>query len=191
MNEQVISAALRLIGQLLERKDSVLIAIDGRCGSGKTTLARELQTRLTCTVVHMDDFFLRPCQRKPERFAEPGGNVDRERFLEEVLKPLAAGKPFAFRPYDCATQTLTDPVEVTPAAVRIVEGSYACHPLLTPWYNARIFLTLSPEEQQRRILLRNGPEKLEMFKSRWIPFEEKYFSAFDVENKADLVLTTD
>ena len=79
----------------------------------------------------------------------------------------------------------------TPAAVRIVEGSYACHPLLTPWYDARIFLTLSPEEQQRRILLRNGPEKLEMFKSRWIPFEEKYFSAFDVENKADLVLTTD
>lgn len=191
MDEKVISAVLRLIGQLLERKDSVLIAIDGRCGSGKTTLARELQSRLTCTVVHMDDFFLRPCQRTPERFAEPGGNVDRERFLEEVLRPLAAGKPFAFRPYDCAAQALSEPVEVTPAAVRIVEGSYACHPLLTPWYDARIFLTLSPEEQQRRILLRNGPEKLEMFKSRWIPFEEKYFSAFDVENKADLVLTTD
>ena len=33
MNEPVISTALRLIGQLLERKDSVLIAIDGRCGS--------------------------------------------------------------------------------------------------------------------------------------------------------------
>ena len=45
--------------------------------------------------------------------------------------------------------------------------------------------------QQRRILLRNGQEKLEMFKSRWIPFEEKYFSAFDVEKKADLVLVTD
>ena len=191
MDEKVISAVLRLIGQQLERKDSVLIAIDGRCGSGKTTLARVLQTRLTCTVVHMDDFFLRPCQRTPERFAEPGGNVDRERFLEEVLRPLAAGKPFTFRPYDCAAQALSEPVEVTPAAVRIVEGSYACHPLLTPWYDARIFLTLSPEEQQRRILLRNGPEKLEMFKSRWIPFEEKYFSAFDVENKADLVLTTD
>lgn len=191
MDEKVISAVLRLIGQQLERKDSVLIAIDGRCGSGKTTLARALQTRLTCTVVHMDDFFLRPCQRTPERFAEPGGNVDRERFLEEVLRPLAAGKPFTFRPYDCAAQALSEPVEVTPAAVRIVEGSYACHPLLTPWYDARIFLTLSPEEQQRRILLRNGPEKLEMFKSRWIPFEEKYFSAFDVENKADLVLTTD
>ena len=191
MNEQVISAALRLIGQLLERKDSVLIAIDGRCGSGKTTLARELQSRLACTVVHMDDFFLRPCQRTPERFAEPGGNVDRERFLEEVLRPLAAGKAFTFRPYDCAAQALSEPVEVTPAAVRIVEGSYSCHPLLTPWYDACIFLTLGPEEQQRRILLRNGPEKLEMFKSRWIPFEEKYFSAFDVENKADLVLTTD
>ena len=33
----------------------------------------------------MDDFFLRPEQRRPERFAEPGGNVDRERFAAEVL----------------------------------------------------------------------------------------------------------
>lgn len=191
MEEKVISAALRLISQLLEHRENVLIAIDGRCGSGKTTLAGELQRRLNCSVVHMDDFYLRPCQRTPERFAEPGGNVDRERFLEEALRPLAAGKPFTFRPYDCATQSLAGPVEVVPAAVRIVEGSYSCHPLLTPWYDARIFLTLSPEEQQRRILLRNGQEKLEMFKSRWIPFEEKYFSAFDVEKKADLVLVTD
>ena len=42
MEEKVISAALRLISQLLEHRESVLIAIDGRCGSGKTTLAGEL-----------------------------------------------------------------------------------------------------------------------------------------------------
>ena len=43
MNEPVISAALRLIGQLLERKDSVLIAIDGR--SEKLTEATTLTIR--------------------------------------------------------------------------------------------------------------------------------------------------
>ena len=32
----------------------------------------------------MDDFFLRPQQRTKERLAEAGGNIDRERFLQEV-----------------------------------------------------------------------------------------------------------
>lgn len=191
MDEKVISAVLRLIERQQEQAGRALIAIDGRCGSGKTTLAQELQRRLGCTVVHMDDFFLRPCQRTPERLAEPGGNVDRERFLEEVLRPLAAGVPFTFRPYDCAVQALSEPVEVTPTVVRIVEGSYACHPLLAPWYDACIFLTLSPGEQQRRILLRNGPERLKMFQNRWIPLEEKYFAAFGLEGKADFVFRTD
>ena len=35
-----------------------VIAIDGRCASGKTTLARELAERLGAGVIHMDDFFL-------------------------------------------------------------------------------------------------------------------------------------
>ena len=81
-------------------KQPVLLAIDGRCGSGNTTLARVLQEKTGAAVVHMDDFFLRPEQRTPERFAEPGGNVDRERVLEEVLLPLKENCPVVYRPYD-------------------------------------------------------------------------------------------
>ena len=32
----------------------------------------------------MDDYFLQPYQRTEERLAEPGGNVDYERFKEEI-----------------------------------------------------------------------------------------------------------
>ena len=66
----------------------VLIAIDGRCGSGKSTLGEYLQKTAGAQLLHMDDYYLRPEQRTRERYETPGENVDHERFLEEVMEPL-------------------------------------------------------------------------------------------------------
>ena len=85
----------------------VLVALDGRCGAGKTTLARRLQTELGCRVFHMDDFFLRPEQRTAERLARPGENVDHERFLAEVL----ACHPALWDCYDLRAFLTVDPDE--------------------------------------------------------------------------------
>ena len=71
------SIAIARIETLLAERDCVFVAIDGPCTSGKTTFAAMLNRRFGGNVLHMDDFFLRPEQRTPERFAEPGGNVDR------------------------------------------------------------------------------------------------------------------
>ncbi|MBQ8758231.1 MAG: hypothetical protein IJZ20_00890, partial [Clostridia bacterium] len=73
----------KLDGMLLT--GNVRLAVEGGSASGKSTLGALLESVYDCTVFHMDDFFLRPEQRTPERFAEIGGNVDRERFLSEVL----------------------------------------------------------------------------------------------------------
>ena len=67
---------------LLETRSRVLVAVDGNCCAGKTTLAERLRTRLNATVFHMDDFFLQPQMRTAERLQTPGGNVDAERFLQ-------------------------------------------------------------------------------------------------------------
>ena len=100
------------IARLLQEKDRVLVAVDGHCTAGKTTLAAELAKEYDCNVFHMDDFFLRPEQRTPERYAQVGGNVDYERFQEEVLLPLKEGKAFSYRPFDCKSFTLSEPVQV-------------------------------------------------------------------------------
>ena len=72
-----------------ETGKTYLVAIDGRCASGKTTLAALLQKQIQdCYVVHMDHFFLREEQRTKERLETPGGNVDHERVLADVLQPL-------------------------------------------------------------------------------------------------------
>lgn len=174
----------------LPKNKPLIIGIDGRCAAGKTTLAARLQAETGCAVFHMDDFFLRPEQRTEKRLQTPGENVDHERFLEEVMLPLKSGKsPIVYRPYDCQKQTLCGEISVQRLAVNIVEGSYSLHPSLWEFYDLRVFLTVAPEEQMQRIIIRNGREKAEIFRDRWIPLEEKYFSAFDIENRCDILIS--
>ena len=168
-----------------------LIALDGRCASGKTTLASALREATGCGVIHMDDFFLRPEQRTEERLRQPGGNVDSERFLQEVLLPLKRGEPFAYRPYDCRTRGFKEPVGVEPERLMLIEGSYSCHPMLWDYYDLHIFLTVSPKEQLRRIENRGGLAALDSFISKWIPLEERYFEAFSVKERCELCFDTE
>lgn len=168
-------------------KDRVIVAVEGRCASGKTTLARRLEETIGATVFHMDDYFLRPEQRTAERLSTPGGNVDYERFFEEILRPLTDGKEqVVYRPFDCAQQRLCAPIAVTPGRVIIVEGAYSCHPKLREYYDLSVFMTVSPEEQMRRIIARNGAQRAEVFRNRWIPLEEAYFAACQPSNCCDL-----
>lgn len=177
------------ISRILRERERVIVAIDGRCAAGKTTLSERLHRELNCTVVHMDDFFLRPEQRTAERYAVPGGNVDRERLETEVLIPISNGKSFSFRPFDCSTMTLSEPVEVVPCSVCVIEGTYSLHPDLAGYCDLRVFMTVSPDEQLARIAERN-PGKVDVFREKWIPLEEKYFDAFDIAAKADIVIET-
>ena len=168
------------------RREPFIIAIDGRCAAGKTTLAALLTAALDCPVIHMDHFFLRPEQRTEERLREPGGNVDRERFLREVLVPLREEKACSYRPYDCHRQEFAEAVRIPPRPFYIVEGSYSCHPDLCKLYDLTVFLTVNPAEQLRRIKHRNGEAGAGMFQEKWIPLEERYFSTYSVEARCDL-----
>ena len=175
------------IDELLAEKDMILVAIDGKCTSGKTTLASKLAELYDCNVFHMDDFFLRPEQRTPERFAEVGGNVDYERFYKEVLLPLKTIQPFSYRPFDCKTFTLSEPVAVAPKRLNIVEGSYSHHPYFGNPYDLKILLTVDEETQRQRILER--PAFLhKRFFEEWIPMENRYFDGFAIPSEADFII---
>ena len=182
---------LARIDRLMAERERVIVAIDGGSASGKTTLGELLQGAYACPVFHMDDYFLRPEQRTPERFAQPGGNVDRERFLSEVLLPLRQGKAVDYRRFDCASFTIAPPERIAAGRLSIVEGAYAMHPDLAMYYDLTVFLSVSPEKQRERILVRNAPAKAEQFFTRWIPFEQRYFSALSVPERCDLILSGD
>ena len=167
---------------------NVVLALDGCCASGKTTLAALLERVYGCTVFHMDDFFLRPEQRTPARYAEPGGNVDRERFLEEVLTPLRRGETVYYRRFDCGSFTLMPPKEIVPTPLCVIEGSYSLHPALRDAYDLTAFLRIAPQEQLRRIAAREGEEQLRHFEERWIPLEKAYHEAFRLDEHCDFLI---
>ena len=48
----------------------------------------------------------------------------------------------------------------------------------------------TPDEQRRRILARNGPDRLKLFESRWIPYEQKYNFAFHIKENAHILIQT-
>lgn len=186
---QNVQAVIERIERVYTERERVFVAIDGPCTSGKTTLATVLQRRFGGNVLHMDDFFLRPEQRTPERFAEPGGNVDRERFEDEVLTPLAAGKIAQYRPWDCHTGDFAASHNVEPARLTIVEGSYSMHPALRGYYDLMICLTIDSGEQLRRLEARN-PRMLQRFIDEWIPLENRYFEQTGTRAIANMVVDT-
>ncbi len=171
--------------ELLFEKKSVVIAIDGPCASGKTTLAENLSKEFDGNVIHMDHFFLRPEQKTQERLSQIGGNLDRERFLEEVLVPLSKGELNFYRPYLCSEGRLGEPIFLEQKKLVIVEGSYSHRPEFTPFYDLRVFLEIPRRVQVRRLLERD-PKKITCFLEEWIPKEDAYFETFGIREKADL-----
>lgn len=180
---------LELLARLPQGEGAQVIAIDGRAASGKTTLAKALSQVLDAGVIHMDDFFLPPALRTPQRLQEPGGNVHHERFAAEVLPWLKQTAAFAYTRFDCAVMELGERRQVAASPWRIVEGSYSCHPALGAYMDVRLFCDVDPAEQMCRVTLRDGAEMAERFANEWIPMEESYFTAFAVAERAALTLT--
>lgn len=180
---------LTAIDRALAQQGRVLLSIEGGAGSGKSTLAATLaELYEDVSVFHADDFFLRPEQRTAERYAQPGGNLDRERLEAEVLAPLSRGETAVYRPFDCHTLSLREAVAAPCRRLNIVEGSYSFHPELAPYYDLSVFLEVTPETQRQRILKRNGPEWGQAFFDRWVPLEEAYFQATDIRGRCALTL---
>jgi uridine kinase len=178
---------------LIEKIDTLLkcgkaiIGIDGGSGSGKTTLASLLCEIYDATVFHMDDFFLTPSMRTNERLSEVGGNVDRERFENEVLIPLKQGTDVNYRRFDCKASILSTPVSVKPKNLVIIEGSYSLHPDLIKYYDFSVFLDIDVEKQRERIKKRNG-EGAKAFFEKWIPLENTYFEKTQIKDRCDMII---
>lgn len=175
-------AAKEAIDQILENsdKDTILVAIDGKCASGKTTLGNYLQEIYNCNLFHLDDFFLQQHQRTEERLSQVGGNVDYERFQTEVLKPVVKGEDVIYRPYSCMEGRITEEILIKKHRLNIMEGAYSLHPYFNDPYDVKIFMNINEKDQIENIRKRNGEDKLQRFASEWIPKENKYFETFHI-----------
>lgn len=178
---------LPLFGEI-DAKKPALMAIDGRCASGKTTLAAMIESVFDCNVFHTDDFFLPEHMRTEARLSSPGGNMDRERLDLEVLRPIKEKNAAVYRKYFCHDGTYSDKITVPYKPFTIVEGSYSLHPDIAHYYDYTVFINIDPYIQSKRLEEREGKDGAKVFFDRWIPLEETYFEAFDIQYKCDAVV---
>ena len=167
-----------------------MILIDGRCGSGKTTIAQRMVQPLNAYCIHMDDYYL-PFEKRDHQPDFPGNHMDYQRLQKQVIEPFIQNGKFDSIPYD-AHQDHYGQITLVKTNGLIIEGSYSMFPhLVYPHDTLKLFITIDPNVQKQRIIARGGMACWSGFEQRWIPTEESYFKMYSIQEKADMVLSFD
>ncbi|MBQ7364538.1 MAG: ECF transporter S component [Clostridia bacterium] len=188
--EEAVETLVQRIIAAKANKTQLIVAIDGRAASGKTTLSQAVSAKLCeCgllhSVIHTDDYLLPFDRRTEARMAEVGGHFDYERLASEVVLPFEQGNAITVRRFSCADGEILDGITLPISPILIVEGAYSMHPKLGLPYDLSVFCEVDREIQRRRVKARD-PARAEAFFSEWIPREERYFAAVRPDLSADL-----
>jgi para-aminobenzoate synthetase len=157
----------------------VIIAVDGRSGAGKTTLAVELAARLRqhhkVSLFHLEDIY-------------PGWNglmPGIERYVGTVLKPLSDGMAAEWTSWDW-DKHYDGGLNVTlPAEIVIVEGVGAAADAARSMLDAVVWVESPGDDRRRRALTRDG-STYEPYWESWAAQEDEWLSTDQVVAAADV-----
>jgi len=153
-----------------------VIAIDGRSGSGKTSLAARLHARLAAPVVALEDLY--------------GGWDGLERgiglLVSEVLEPLSAGRPARVPRYDWVAAAWGTPWVLEPPGVLIVEGVGAGARRAAAHENVLIWMEAAESVRKKRALDRDGPT-FAPYWDMWAGQEDAMLRRERTPERADIV----
>jgi anthranilate synthase component 1/para-aminobenzoate synthetase len=157
----------------------VIIAIDGRSGAGKTTLAIELAAQLRAhhkvSLFHLEDIY-------------PGWNgllAGIDRYVATVLEPLSLGGAATWTSWDWERHYDGDSRVTLPAEIVIVEGVGAAAAAARPLLSAVIWAD-SPDDIRRTRALERDGGTYEPYWDQWAAQEEEWLRGDDVPQHADV-----
>jgi len=158
-----------------------VLAMDGRSGAGKTTLAAALVAAAPGSdVVHLDAIY-------------PGwdGLADTPGLLvQHLLEPLSAGRPAGYQRWDWSAGLPGEwhPLDPAPSLLLLEGigcGAWAC----TPYLAGLLWLDAPSDVRRDRALARDGDTYAPHW-LRWADQERSYLDAEQPRRRADLVLGT-
>ena len=164
---------------------SRVVALDGRSGAGKTSLAARVVARARArtgqevTLVAMEDLY-------------PGwdGLEAATRLLhEQVLAPLAAGAPAAYRCWDWAAGRPGRAVAVPAAPLLVVEGVGAGALACAPYVGVLVWVTAPAALRRSRAVERDGQAYAPHWE-RWAAQERDHLLRDRTRARADLLVRT-
>ena len=156
-----------------------VLAIDGRSGAGKSSLATALSRELGAPVVSLEDLY--------------GGWDGLERGIDllvsEVLEPLAAGRAMRVPRYDWVAGQWAEPVPLEPPELLIVEGAGAGARRAAVFESLVVWLEAAGSVRKKRALERDG-EVFAPYWDRWAAQEDAMLARERTPERADVVIGT-
>lgn len=176
------------------RAKPLLVALDGRSGVGKSTMAQAIAQEIGGIVVIGDDFFSGgPDAEWDARSADAkvADCIDWRRLRREALEPLLAGKPASWHPFNFISGIglSKEVIECKPAPVIILDGAYSCRPELADIVDFSVLIEMSDDPLRRqRLLVREGHDFMESWHKRWDTAEDHYFTQVAHRSMFDLII---
>ena len=154
-----------------------MIAVDGRSGAGKSSLAATLTAQLDAPVVSLESLY--------------GGWGGLEHGIDllvsEVLEPLAAGRAARVPRYDWVASEWAEPVLLKPPKVLIVEGVGAGARRAAAFESLLVWLEVPAPTRKQRALDRDG-KTFAPYWDQWAAQEDQMLAREHTPDRADIVI---
>jgi para-aminobenzoate synthetase len=163
--------------------DTTVVAIDGRSGAGKTTLAlgvaADLRSYGTMAIVHMDHLY-------------PGwdGLAESSDLLAtRILEPISRASTAAYARWDWKAGGWGGTTALEPTDFLVIDGSGSSVGPARPYTAVGVFVDADPMLRMSRGLARDG-DTYRPHWQRWAAQEDTVFAADETRAHADLVIDT-
>ena len=160
-----------------------LVAVDGPSGSGKSVLTEHLAPMLQAPIIEMDDFL-------------SWGDLESwwPRFEEQVIQPLATGKPARYQCRDWENDYLGDALNewktVQRAPIMFFEGVSSSRLAIAAQLSLAIWVEAPREVRLQRGLARDT-EQFRLQWQRFMAMEDDWFQEDNTLWRAELKLDGD
>ncbi len=175
-----VDAVLHRVERVLcatPNRSSAVILVDGRSGSGKSSLASRIVAASDSPVqlVRLDDLY-------PgwDGLAAGSGHI-----LDNVLAPLADGRPASWQRWDWTEDAPAEWHEVDPNLPLVIEGAGALTSRNRALATLGIWVELSDAIRKERALARDGEPYARQW-DRWAAQEESFAEREDPRSRADV-----
>jgi len=155
-----------------------LICIDGLAGAGKTTLAASLAALTGAQVVHADEL-LEGWRGLPGL----GATID------TLLRPLAEGRPSAWRRWDWYADGWAETHPIAPAPLLIIDGVGSGAAAYDDLITTLVWIEADRDLRLERGLARDG-ERMRAEWLQWLDDEAAVHARDRTRERADLVYST-
>ena len=157
---------------------TVVVAIDGPSGAGKTNLARALAPQLGAQILHLDHIY-----RGWHGLADAPPTVARD-----VLEPIARGEAGRTPRWEWGADEPGADIVIEPGGILILDGCGSGSRTIRPFLSHLIWLDAPADVRRARAMARDG-ETYEKWWDTWAEQERELFTTERTADAADLRLS--